>query len=714
MSFAGTAIELWEKLTGTKVNARSFSGSIGQSFSLFQANQKIQQAQALNDDTAVTLIIRQLLADYTQSVSFRFTLADLLESVPDDFERMVEPARELQTFLNSDDIRGAHDAFFIDCLDALAHYRNQPVSSTTEQTRAFVEHQSGLIGLDAHQDLEKLTKLTMFDGDAAENEPPKINRLIFAFETLEELIDHGASIPSGFSLCAITSSHISDSYFVLVVRSGERVIIVTDKGTYTHPLQQARMRNRNDRYNLDRIENSRFPYDLLNIQWSDNGRRAAQGSGSRDITVSDTGFRVLGAISDLDDWDLLWLHLFIEQCRQRYFVEGVIEPVMATGSMIQLTHSLAGDDRYPVPASQRFEIETRTSTELSTDFMHSIEPDWQDRANPNGWMEERFAGEVPEDSLYIPPSALSSHDEVVLISKDGEEPEISAIDTREMSFFDKERLSTINLQPIDPFALATKERIVRDAHFLARHNQSKVIEKLVKADYKSRKREVIEWFNKAVADHLPNFVDELLALNHEYFFVDCEAFEGIVDALKGRPSFSGIQTRSGTRQREILVDYEPLAKQRVFNRSIEEATPQIKHHLGLVDYEEQRHLCYLDNDETAKVFLYLSVANVADIMKLTGLSLEQIPPELHSRGIDVYTGNSILDRIDPLATLRNPWDKLPLHFCLPVSLKGFKAWRKARGLDTPKAPDLPAWSRQKAREMWVRYNQEGDTAELGR
>lgn len=714
MSFTKTAIDLWENMTGSKVDSCSFSGSINQSFSIYSANQQIQRAKDLNDDVAVTLVIRHLLADYAQSVSFQFTLAEILDGVANDFESMAKPAHELRTFLDTDKIRDSHDAFFQDCYEALAHYRQHPVPGTSEQTHAFVEHKSGLVGLDAYGDLAKLTKLTMFDGEPAGDETPKVNHLIFSFETLEELIDHGASIPSGFSLCAITSKHISDSYFVLVVRNGGRVIIVTDKGNYTHPLQQSKMRNRNDRYNLDRIDSSRFPYDLLNIKWSDNGRRAEHGEGGQALMSNNTGFRVLGGIKDLDDWDLLWFHLFVQQCRQRYFVDGVTEPVMATGSMIRLPHRWAGKEKFPVPANQRFGIETRTSTELSTEFLHTIEPAWKEQASANGWMEDRFADQVPDDCLYIPASGLAEEGIVPLLTNEGGKVVVSPVNTTDMDFMDKNRLNNIDLKPIDPFSLATKERVVRDAHFMARHNQSKVIENLVKADYKTREREVIQWFNQAVADHLPTFIDELMALNHRYFFVRSESFESVVKGLKGREGFAGMGTRIGNRRREISVSYEPIAKQWVYSRSQETATPKLKHLLGLVDFVGQHHLCYFDDDEPAQIFLRLLVGNVADIMKLTGLALDQIPPELHSRGINVYTGNSILDRIDPMATLHNPWDKLQLHFSLPVSLKTFKSWRKERGLDTPKAKELEDWSKQQAREAWAEKNaseEKGDSDE---
>lgn len=702
MNYGDTAIELWEKMTGTKVDSRSFSGTIGQTFSIYSANKRIQQARELGDDTSLTLVIRHLLDEYALNVSFSFSLAEILDGVADEFETIFEPAQELKTFLDTDGIRAPQQAFFDECCLALSFYREQAMVDFSGRTREMIERQSGMIALDAINDLDKLTKLTMFDGQPDEDANPKVNHLIFAFDNLEELIDHGAQIPNGFSLCAIVSPHISDSYFVLVIRNGGHVTIVTDKGNYTHPLQQERMRSRNDRYNLDRIENSRFPYDLLNIEWSDNGRRAEAGKTGQGIMESDTGFRVLATLKDLDDWDLLWFHFFIQQCQQRYFVDRVREPVMATGSMIRLTHRWAGEDRFPVPSTQVIEFDARSSKELSTEFMHTLEPDWENRANPNVWMEKRFADQVPEDALYIPPSAFKHGDELVKLTVDKNGTRVSKEDATGLAWYDREKLNPINIRPLDLHSLDTRERVIRDAHFMARHNQTMVIKELVNVDYEARQKEVMQWFNKAVVKNLPNFIDDLLSLNHEAFYIDSAEFDKHVSDLsqRGGGVFSQINTRSGGRRRDIMVSYEPVAKQRIISRESEERFPDTRNELDLVDYIEGCYRCYLDSDDPAQLFLRLHVATVADIMKLTGLSMDEIPPELHSRGLRVYTGNSILDRIDPLATLDNPWDKLPLRFCLPVSLKSFKAWRKAQGLQTHKASDIAKKTADEARELW--------------
>lgn len=689
------AIRLWEELTGSKIDCPRVTERLNRDFSLFQANRAIAKAREVEGEQALTLVVRNLLTDYAEAVTYRFTLAEIIDGISPKITDIVRRAKALQTFLDQPQIQSTHSDFFQDCIEALAHYRQQSLADITPATHRFIETRSGLIGLDALHDLEKLTRLTMFPGKTDPEAAPKVNQLIFAFDTLEELMEHGAQIPTGFSLCTILSEHISDSYFVLVIRNGERVTIVTDRGNYTHPLQQARMRRRNDRYNLERIENSRFPYNLLNIEWSDNGRRAQPGESGQDLMQSDTGFRVLGSLKDLDDWDLLWLHLFIEQCRQRYFVEQVEEPVLATGSMLTLSHAWGDSRNVPVPTGRRIDFTPLSSSELSTKFLHTIEPQWKHQANPNLWMEDRFAHEVPEDALYVPESALADPEQVPELSVKAGNISLSKATTTGLSILEKERINAVNIQPISAFSLTTREGLIRDAHFVARHNQATVIEKIAQTDYENRRAEMIDWFNRAVIDHLPAFIEELMALNHAYFVVDSKDMSGLIKRFQNPNAI--IKSRIISYRRSISVTYEPVAKQRVYTPAHKAINPSVIHALGLADYEQQCHFCYFDRTEPAQVFLRLRIENVADIMKVTGLSLSEIPPELHTRGLSIYTGNGILDRVDPLSQITNPWDKLVLPFCLPVSLKAFKAWRKERGLETPKATELANWSEEQAK-----------------
>jgi len=317
------AIALWEELTGKSVNSSSYTFRVGSdNFDLYQANKRVKQAQAVGDDLTVTLVVKALAEQYALAESF--TLADILAG-NERLQARLELVGRMNALFALAATVARNEAFFHYCEGALAHYRDLTPQTLDEKSRQFVRESSCFVGLDAYHGVDRLTRLMICDGVVGGAAEAKVSRLVFAFESIEDLITHARRIPTGFSLCVILAPHVSDSYFVMVVNTGGRILVLTDKGNYTHPLQEQRMRGRNDRYNLNRIEGSHFPYDLLDIQWGDNGRHASAGEAGTALMSSDSGLRVLGTLADLKDWDLLWLHLFIDQCRDRYFDRGLAE-----------------------------------------------------------------------------------------------------------------------------------------------------------------------------------------------------------------------------------------------------------------------------------------------------------------------------------------------------------------------------------------------------
>jgi hypothetical protein len=707
-SISAQAVSLWEELTGKSVNSSSYTFRVGgESFDLYQANKRVKEAQAVGDDLTVALVVKTLAEQYAAAETF--TLADILAG-NERLQARLELVGRMNGLFADESAQTLINNFYGYCEGALAHYRDLTPETLDEKSRQFVRESGCFVGLDAFHGVERLTRLMVCDGPVGDAAKAKVSRLVFSFESIEELITHARRIPTGFSLCVILAPHISDSYFVMVVNTGGRVLVLTDKGNYTHPLQESRMRARNDRYNLNRIDGSHFPYDLLDIQWGDNGRHASGGEVGTDLMISDSGLRVLGTLSDLNDWDLLWLHLFIDQCRDRYFDRQLSEPQLATGSMVRLPHKWAeGDQQLPVPVEFELKLDSRSSLALNTDFLHTIEPKWAERYNPNRWMEDRFADSVPDDCLYLPAKALNDETPLLGISSSGAR-ELTREDTSSLPFWEKEKLPSLNLQGLSGTALSTPERVIRDCHFLARHNQVQVISQLVSEDYEHRKEAMQQWFYKAAAHHLPNLIDDLLALDNERVCVDSPAHLDALRALgKGKlVKGKGDNVQLVTNYRSIKLSYEPVRKQRLPHRN--RAEPSLANTLKLIDYTYGCYRCAVDRGEEAQLFITLDVSSVFDLMTATGLPLESIPEELRHRGVDTYTGNSILDRIDPLSHIRNPWDKLRLYYTVPVSLKAFKDLRRRRGLPTPRATELEAFADEQAKAFHQSVRQ-GQTAE---
>lgn len=696
-SIRAQAVSLWEELTGKSVNSSSYSFKVGgESFDLYQANKRVQQAQAVEDDLTVALVVKTLAEQFAAAESF--TLADILAG-NERLKARVDLVGRMNALFSDNASVTLFDDFYAYCEGALAHYRELTPQTLDEKSRQFVRVSGCFVGLDAYHGVSRLTRLMICDGPVDDVAKAKVSRLVFAFDSIEELISHARRIPVGFSLCVIVAPNISDSFFVMVINAGGRIIVLTDKGNYEHPLQEARMRARNDRYNLNRIEGSHFPYDLLGIKWGDNGRRASEGDAGNALMVSDTGLRVLGNLSDLQDWDLLWLTLFIDQCRERYFTRKVAEPQLATGSMVRLPHKWAGScDQLPVPIEYELKLETRTSTELNSRFLHSIEPKWAERYNPNLWMEERFAASVPDDSLYVPSTALNHETPLLALGRDGQ-LELTRRDIDSLPFYEQEKLPRLSLQGLSSTALSTPERVIRDCHFLARYNQVQAIAQLVKEDFKNRKEAVQDWFYKAAAKYLPKLVDDLMALNHERVSVDTPAHQDALLALgQGKlinGKGSGVQVINS--HRSIKIRYEPVRNQRVGSRA--RAGKSLADTLRLIDYTYGFYCCAVNREEEAQLFISLEVSSVFDVMTVTGLPLDGIPAELRHLGVDTYRGNSILDRIDPLGDIRNPWDQLSLYYTVPVSLKAFKALRRSRGLHIPRAMEVEKYAQQLADEL---------------
>lgn len=701
-SIRAQAVALWEELTGKRVNSTTYSFNVGgESLDLYRANKRVEQAQAVEDDLTVALVVKTLSEQFASAETF--TLADILTGNPRLTARL-ELVGRMNTLFSDETAVALFEAFYGYCEGALAHYRDVTAEGVGEKSRQFVRESGCFVGLDAYHGIERLTRLMISDGTVDDIAKAKVSRLVFAFESIEELITHARRIPTGFALCVILAPHISDSYFVMVANMGGRVVVLTDKGNYAHPLQEARMRSRNDRYNLNRMEGSHFPYDLLNIKWADGGRRSSGEQKSTALTVSDSGLRVLGQLSDLEDWDLLWLHLFIDQCRDRYFDRKITEPQLATGSMVRLPHKWAeSSENLPVPVEYEIKLDARTSSDLKSEFLHTIEPTWAKSYNPNVWMEERFAAQVPDDCLYVPSTALNNETPILTLGTDGNR-ELTRQDLTGMPSFEKNKLPTLALQGLSGTALATPERVIRDCHFIARTNQAQVIAQLVKEDYASRKESMQVWFYKAAAKFLPKLVDDLLALNHQRVWVDKPAHR---EALVGLDKGELIKGEGSKLQvlysfRAIKIHYEPVRRQSIPVRS--RAGQSLANTLRLIDYNWVCYRCAVDREQEAQLFITLDVSSVFDLMTVTGLPLEGIPPELRSRGVKTYTGNSILERIDPLSDIRNPWDNLTLHYTLPVSLKAFKELRRSRGLPIPKANEVEAYAVQEANELLQRVH----------
>ena len=147
-SMSTQAVALWEELTGKSVNSSSYTFRVGgDSFDLYQANKRVQQAQAVGDDLTVALVVKTLAERYAESETF--TLADILAG-NERLNARLELVARMNALFTAESAVARFEAFFGYCDGALAHYRDLAPESLGEQSRKFVRESGCFVGLDAY------------------------------------------------------------------------------------------------------------------------------------------------------------------------------------------------------------------------------------------------------------------------------------------------------------------------------------------------------------------------------------------------------------------------------------------------------------------------------------------------------------------------------------------------------------------------------------
>lgn len=129
--------------------------------------------------------------------------------------------------------------------------------------------------------------------------PDQINDWIIKIGDDRELLAASTQAPFGFTLFAtINAADPAASYFSLLCKSPGKTILYQDVLPVQYPGQHTRRRN--DRTHERRIECSPFPYELLDLDISDNGRSITMRSDSKALQTSDgMPVRVLASIRDM-------------------------------------------------------------------------------------------------------------------------------------------------------------------------------------------------------------------------------------------------------------------------------------------------------------------------------------------------------------------------------------------------------------------------------
>jgi hypothetical protein len=465
------------------------------------------------------------------------------------------------------------------------------------------------------------------------------------------------------------------SYFALGLRNGETLTVLTDFQEGVHP-DYYNMTRRPDRRLEERALQHWFPYQFL-------GSRAGRSDDDTDDdeplhpTVDDaalvrhnTETIPLGELTDLEPAQFVWTALLFELVAARFGTEGfqteelsyTAEMVVEPAALVDASDALVKTGQYAPLMLPPLSLEDVTPQAANTD----------ERVGHLTWMEERYAARVPPVVFNVvgeqaalaaktkalkrlrPPKRLS--DDTVLgrrVAKDVE----------------------LELRALDPTSFGTQDRISKNRAWVARVNLLQGVQRLAEADYAKHRDRIWAWFQK----HVEKNVETLLDAG-----VRGEFLAPVASWLSREREHPEHQTFP---LHDKLLWYDKSIVRASVGRTLAHAFPGHYYARGVtfggVEWPSSKATCYLRPPTSASVFIHFSPNNPRAVALLAGVSEDRLPWALQHWYIpEPYTGNHILDRIDPSDwVLENPWTRLDLNVTISLCKRAWKARRKALGLD---------------------------------
>ncbi len=646
-------IKGWEIMTGSPFDSADKVRYAGQ-FDVKKVNEKIQSVMA-NDPSCIGagLLFSSYFETCKNLISFE-SVRNVLNQ--DSHQHRNLAGYTLGTlFLENSVLAHGINQFKEKCRNVIEFYK------PGEQVKDELFDRAFHIYLRAKHDFTDFAKYCVSrSAKVASNEQLKIQEQIFVFNSVEHLIEQSSMIPNGFSLSMIRPERAFDSFFAMIVKSGEDIHLLTDKPKSTM-FQRDAMSSRNQRYNLSRYENSYFPYEMMNLQVEDNGRVLVE-SESTEVAISDSGLRVLGTVRSMYSDSILWLTFLMEECRNQLISKKLALPNLSYVSQESVSHALleskSGASNLPVNYQVNTSIKVKKSTELNRDNFLVSNPRAKRFMHKNHWMEDKFDKKIDQALLYIP-AELSTASNLLIENKRGK-VSLATTDGEGKS------IEKMGLKALPSTSVGTAEEIQAEADLIARYNKSVMISKLMNEEFEANKVKMEKWIAEKISKNLPTLMDDIISLNHDRFAIGGAYLKMVEDG-----------TAPEGRKRE-LVRQVHVKKHKGYYDS--RSTPtELQKALEIRDKNNYAY-CYITGDEPDLSF-YLNVSTVYDLMLLTGLSIEELPVELrnwNSRSDQV--ADRMSDCYDPVEALANPWDNLKIFLSIPLSKSYVLKRRKELGV----------------------------------
>jgi hypothetical protein len=587
-----------------------------------------------------------------------FSLADMI-SPSDNILWLMEKAQSMTNLLAEKEVVDAFAGVQQSIISALSHYEVTPdhrYNTLINDLPSLAELR--LSALKMSKELQ-LNQFTRGDSDRS-GVRPAFMKTIYKWFNVNSLLAAAVSIPNGVSMHMIGTPDAFNTYFVFLIRNGGNIYLLSDVPKEKHPLYSEKTR-RPDRRFAERAEKGWFPYELADVAFDvEYEEYYKTQSKAHDLVTYQVEWRDLSAVNQLEPDTVIWLSMMFSLIIQRFWSEDIqADELSYTGEMLPKPQALierATLANLPIVsgtacefapldvASIRIENSSEDEIGKTYDLTHS-------------WLEDRYGHKVSQAALNL----TSPEDSKILLGKDAAGQIVPVIIDPES---DDKSVMTIKATPFPVTRFGTARQIENDRKFLARVTYADAIQKLAQEEFEARKKEIRQWFSAAVRKN----IDTLLQYaGSSSIWINDGHNTGREGTVK--TNFAVCRHNADGLYHRFMAVQEISSGSNLYQLE------------DLTETKGGKLACNVTGAKPS-YFASFTPTNARELAVLVGCEVSELPDVLQHWDLRrVSTGNSIIDRIDPVAwRTSDPWIEMKFGAVLALSKRGLAQMQKVAKL----------------------------------
>lgn len=658
------AVSLWKKITGVNPDARRQRFG---DWDLVRTFEALEEAITL-DPSEITA---NFLLTYFLNEHMEETQVPLRKVLDGDQElaARIEACRELYVLLGRPDVAEIRETFVAAIASAVSHY-GAAARKDVKKLLASPDR-VGLLRRDALRSIANLKIDQFLSGDPSPaGTSPRYAEIVHQWFNVNSLLAAAARMPPGIALNLIRTPNKFQCFFCFSIRNGGNLYLLSDVPEYAHPLQ-AQMTRRPDKGLDERASRNWFPYDLLGIAYDkEEGRLYFKEAEGQAVVPYQRHAVPLKKVAELSAEELVWTIMMFDLIKERFWRAGYqAKELSYTAEMLKAESTLtdvAKVENLPIALYEPVRLAPLSIDEVRADAV-STEAVGTLGHQTNRWMEDRYAGRIDAATLNL----IAPPEVEFFLTKDGEVSRKVVRTERDDPFANRKG---IRLEKFDGGSFGTRQSLANDQLFIARHSLAVQVGKLANEEFAEREAEISKWYREGIVKNADNLV--AWASNPEIWVCD-----GKGGTFENWHPHIGSARKLGEADRVRGINEELMFRNLVRHHEIKRESGYAAAGFRLPDAGEFDQKCFFYGTKPSHYFV-LMPGNAAELALFAGCHPDELPDVLQHFSLrNRYSGNSILDRIDPMEwKIKNPWIGKDFRIRIALSKRGVAEAMRRRKL----------------------------------